>query len=515
MIQNMKKLIYLLLAAGMVVLASCGEEEGVHLKNFKIELTEPATSTSFKVKVTPSNAEQYYMATFVLKRDFVRNGPQYYVDYYQNYLKEHNTYPAALYQGEYLGDFTGQLPGTEYVVFAYPVRAGYELDGTIDAFEYATFKTPDIEYEEVPGTFELRDVSYETNGNYILIATDDKEAGMRLVLYLVAPTWQRNFTEDDFLHNGTLQDKYSPETTITHAELRGIINDLNSTYILRGTVCTADGKKYTIGLHMSLTVPGEFSVGKGEDDKVYFSRGNLQYRASTKTWRFAPYQWMVIGEDNAMISDTYDGWIDLFGWGTGDAPTKSSRQDADYATFTDWGDNVIVNGSAEPGVWRTLESDEWDYLFHGRPNAAKLFGYMTIMVSDDNQIEGVFLLPDDWDASSAIASVLKTAEDQGFVWNDEYYRWLGPEHAAANCKLSSYYQWMLLERAGVVFLPVKHYREGTTIYNGGISSYWSATPYEGEDKGRASSIILRPDELILAYYNRKYSGRSVRLVKDK
>ena len=65
--------------------------------------------------------------------------------------------------------------------------------------------------------------------------------------------------------------------------------------------------------------------------KVYFSKGNLQYRASTKTWRFAEHQWdfvgstevergqpggNVTGSSNHLISQSYDGWIDLFGWGT-------------------------------------------------------------------------------------------------------------------------------------------------------------------------------------------------------
>ena len=51
--------------------------------------------------------------------------------------------------------------------------------------------------------------------------------------------------------------------------------------------------------------------------RVVFSPGNLQYNASTDTWRFALHQWEYIGETNKnILSKTYDGWIDLFGWGT-------------------------------------------------------------------------------------------------------------------------------------------------------------------------------------------------------
>ena len=81
-------------------------------------------------------------------------------------------------------------------------------------------------------------------------------------------------------------------------------------------------------------LPGYFSVS--ETKTVAFSQGNLQYQAApTPTWRFATNQWDVVGSadfgnvyvdevkcNNALIADDYTGWIDLFGGGTGDAPTK-------------------------------------------------------------------------------------------------------------------------------------------------------------------------------------------------
>ena len=73
---------------------------------------------------------------------------------------------------------------------------------------------------------------------------------------------------------------------------------------------------------------GVFSVS--ETTQVRFSQGNLQYRATTDTWRFAEHQWNYVGNSsanygnvyqdgekssNAKMSATYDGWIDLFNWG--------------------------------------------------------------------------------------------------------------------------------------------------------------------------------------------------------
>ena len=46
---------------------------------------------------------------------------------------------------------------------------------------------------------------------------------------------------------------------------------------------------------------------------VFFSRGNLQYQASTNTWRFAPHQYDFIGADNLgavflpAAGERYDG----------------------------------------------------------------------------------------------------------------------------------------------------------------------------------------------------------------
>ena len=46
-------------------------------------------------------------------------------------------------------------------------------------------------------------------------------------------------------------------------------------------------------------LPGQFAVSYGK--VINFSQGNLQYQASTTTWRFATNQYDLIGEDNAAI----------------------------------------------------------------------------------------------------------------------------------------------------------------------------------------------------------------------
>ena len=73
-------------------------------------------------------------------------------------------------------------------------------------------------------------------------------------------------------------------------------------------------KQCTVRVHVNGVIA--HPIYTGSSSYVLFSKGNLQYQASTKTWRFAENQYDIIGEGNENISYRYSGWIDLFGWGT-------------------------------------------------------------------------------------------------------------------------------------------------------------------------------------------------------
>lgn len=84
--------------------------------------------------------------------------------------------------------------------------------------------------------------------------------------------------------------------------------------------------------------------------KIDFAPANLQYHCTQHIWRFAEHSYDIIGADNANISDYYNGWIDLFGYGTSGvnySPTLHTTTNADYAqgdianTDNDWGINEI------------------------------------------------------------------------------------------------------------------------------------------------------------------------------
>lgn len=151
-----------------------------------------------------------------------------------------------------------------------------------------------------------------------------------------------------------------------------------------------------------------FSVGQSK--KVYFSKGNLQYQASTNTWRFADKQWDVIGEDNMNASPNYSGWIDLFLYG-------SSGYDGVYPYLTllpvdkidvggmeisgtnyDWGSyNPISNGGSRSGLWRVLSKEELVFLLSRRDsNGNWLSGRGILNKRNGSSDCGLFIMPDNY-----------------------------------------------------------------------------------------------------------------------
>ena len=250
-------------------------------------------------------------------------------------------------------------------------------------------------------------------------------------------------------------------------------------------------------------LPGLFSVSATK--QVHFSQGNLQYQASTNTWRFAEHQYdyvgtqtadergnyggNVSGSDNRSISSTYSGWIDLFGWGTGSNPTLSSTSYMDYGTFVDWGSNPISNGGNTVNQWRTLTIAEWNYLLNTRTDASSKRGTGNI-----NGVGGLIILPDSWTLPSECSFT------SGFTT----YDWAHNSYTLA--------QWAQMEAAGAVFLPAAGNRYGTNDnYVGNLGNYWSSTPF---NESSAYYMYFYSNDLNVIFSNFRGYGFSVRPVLD-
>ena len=256
-------------------------------------------------------------------------------------------------------------------------------------------------------------------------------------------------------------------------------------YLSNGEVLQADSIS-------TVAPPAEFSVG--DSKKVYFAHGNLQYQASTQTWRFAENQYDTVGGANSNISDSYSGWIDLFGWGTGNNPINTSTISEDYSTFNDWGNNIGEG-------WRTLTKDEWEYLFCRRTDAAHLFGMGSV-----NGVNGTIVLPDDW------AGDKFTDTDNGLNYSEEgYYNNNDGNRFSFNTYTAE--QWKTMEEAGAVFLPASGNRNGTeeVINVNSAGFYWSATPSSDIN---AYFLYVSDYGLHSHYSNGRQNAISVRLVHD-
>jgi hypothetical protein len=252
-------------------------------------------------------------------------------------------------------------------------------------------------------------------------------------------------------------------------------------------------------------LPGLFSVSPTE--QVRFSPGNLQYQASTDTWRFALNQYDVVGANNANISASNEDWIDLFGWATsgyaGCEPYLTSTDASLYgidesidSTNYDWGIyNAISNGGNSAGMWRLLSSDEWGYLLYERTGASDLLGVGCvagvnglILLSDD------FVLPDSLEFRHAVAS------DSG----EDLYRMVNDYTAV---------EWARMEAAGAVFFPAAGARIGKKVMYTAIAGYyWSSTPFE-YDTVNIYCMGFDSSRAVWEGLSNRTNGRSVRLVK--
>jgi hypothetical protein len=256
---------------------------------------------------------------------------------------------------------------------------------------------------------------------------------------------------------------------------------------------------------------GLFSVSP--EKQVRFSRGNLQYQASTGTWRFAESQTGCVGEANASISESYGGWIDLFAWGTSGnehgavcyQPWSTSQDNRFYFAYgdvnsclyngsgqADWGYNAISNGGGQTGQWRTLRGGEWGHLLEYRETPSGI-RFAEACVDGTN---GLLLFPDDWDASLYAINEPNLFQTDVFTVNTvSASDWAG-----------------VLEAAGVVFLPACGMRIGTSVdFHSEAGAYWASTTYNNYAEG----FMYTPAEGGISNNAvDRFNGMSVRLVQD-
>ncbi len=256
----------------------------------------------------------------------------------------------------------------------------------------------------------------------------------------------------------------------------------------------------------STALTGVFYVG---EKQVTFSRGNLQYTQSTRSWSFAENQYDILGAANISDSILADK-IDLFGWSsdTGQAMGGVGTQGdaSEYrGNFSEWG-KTDISGYA-PGTFRTLTQEEWNYILDFRSEYKEKRGVACIRLSDTDSVNGLILLPDDWTCPDSITF------KSGFADDDS-------AEAYAAYQTFSLAQWQKLETAGAVFLPAAGVRYKAVVY--GVQNgcfYWSATAKNIADAYCLTFNAHTADAG--GYfgdsengYRPRYQGGAVRLVRD-
>ncbi len=300
------------------------------------------------------------------------------------------------------------------------------------------------------------------------------------------------------------------------------------------SVSLTNGEFYQITVNMTKqTAPAAVPEGgiNGEfnlcDKKIWFSKGNLQYNASSNTWRFAEHQYDIAGAANANISASYDGWIDLFGWATsgidedntnyqpwsidntnayyGSGITSKADWADEHANY-DWGNNAISNGGNTPNSgWRTLTAAEWYCLVYDRAGATvnSVSGIRHAWATIDGH-RGLILFPD---GGTFTAGEFTEIPSRKSDFNDMDYK-------TTTCTLE---QWAALETKGCVFLPAAGQRSGTTVdERTEINSkgyYWSSTAENNTNAYYGFAFKSSEFTTSLESTSRRY-GLSVRLVKD-
>ena len=342
-------------------------------------------------------------------------------------------------------------------------------------------------------------------------------------------------------------------------------------------------------------VPFEYSVSPTR--KVWFSAGNLQFNAAMGshnradgttapgTWRIAERQWDYVGDaskgtvyengvkcDNTLISSTYGGWIDLFGWATsgyrdlndphvrryypyswendriqngvneygyGPSVTSTGFNSAinyhlmdEYANY-DWCVyNAISNGGNTPGQWRvltniyspTVENREWYYLLSTscaeRPTYRFVVAKLYVSGTVNHSVSKINYNGYDHYFSGDVVDGLVIFPDS-FAFPTEGVRLISSSSInyanGTSYKPLSEAEWSILERAGCVFLPAIGRREAKEVIwestgNHDFNYYSSSTAHNSATI-KFMGFNKRKVQSYIQGYGR-YIGMGVRLVRD-
>jgi hypothetical protein len=457
--------------------------------------------------ITSNSAVVYGKVTSHGVSDIIELGMCWNTNHNPNISNSHAVSSIVVNEGEFIVSITGLESGVEYYVRAYAKNSqgiGYG--------DEVPFKTDEI-IQNLPTVYtldvtEIAQTSAKCGGK----VTNDggSEVTNRGVCWstMENPVVSDNATDDGSGLGDFVSNISGLSAGVTYYVRAYATNGVGTEYGEQKSFTTLPVYEVPIG-----ALDGLFSVSATK--QVWFSRGNLQYQASTNTWRFAENQTNYAGNGNSSMTSTYSGWIDLFGWGTSNYchgannywPWSTSVTHSDYHAYgsssyhlydktgeADWGYNRIQNGGNQENYgWRTLTNAEWEYLFVGRQTSSGIL----FVKAEVNGVNGLILLPDGW-----IASI--------YEFNNANSSTIPFSYNVINVT-----DWNLLQTHGAVFLPAGGCRSIRDIREAGtVGYYWSACNKNASAIAyylQFSSITVNPNQ----DESGRGIGRLVRLVYDK
>ena len=291
-----------------------------------------------------------------------------------------------------------------------------------------------------------------------------------------------------------------------------------SKHVLSSVYFTVNKKPFDNAVYSYITIYGSSDDRSAERDlktkRIAISMGNLQYQASTNTWRFAPEQYEILakndndngwhGGNETPVVDrpTQSKWIDLFGWATSGwsgggknyqpwqtigASTGAETNNQDYGPYghldqmgdltgeyanCDWGVyNAISNGGNQPGLWHTPSREEFYSLVTDHRWASVRITVSDPLLyphrSEHDYVEGWVLLPDIFDYPEGILPLNNGGDhdalegtdpgvlDEDAITDGGFAQYEADVESAlrrAN-NIYSVADWKRMEAAGAIFLP--------------------------------------------------------------
>ena len=419
--------------------------------------------------------------------------------------------------GSFSQSVTGLTAGTTYYVKAYAVNENGKVYGSQVSF--TTKSLPTVTTTAVSGI----SATGATSGGEVTNAGGGTVSARGVCWSTSAnPTISNSHTT-----NGTGTGSFTSSITGLTA---------NTTYHVRAYATNEIGTAY--GADVTFTAANSVPTGaingkytiNSNGDKVYFSKGNLQYVGSNGTWQFAEHQYDYLGTTTSQNSTTTTVTRDLFGWGTTgyqDTRTSSTGYQTNYYPYStsntavgssspayninrygygpdydssnkygltvsnksDWGMHAITNGGNTAGMWRTLTKDEWVYVFNTRSTTSGVrYAKATV-----NGVSGVIILPDDWSTSYYTLTSTNTT------------------NAAFTSNTITLSDWNTkFEANGAVFLPAAGNRNSTTVSSvGSYGGYWSSSCSSSR---YAYLVGFNSSDFNPSGSSSRFNGASVRLV---